>query len=102
MEHQWACSLECGLWVSGPPGTESSNPEHPTSTWEPYKLQEAHEAAESAAHAFACAMNRMDWMAGERPLLVDGGVTWTQGPWLSERRSAFNLSDAVRLKRENR
>eukprot|EP00930_Biecheleria_cincta_P024230 TRINITY_DN17361_c0_g3_i1.p1 TRINITY_DN17361_c0_g3~~TRINITY_DN17361_c0_g3_i1.p1 ORF type:complete len:717 (-),score=144.57 TRINITY_DN17361_c0_g3_i1:149-2299(-) len=40
--------------------------------------------AHSAAYGFTCAINRIEWMAGDRALPVDGVVTWNQGPTLDD------------------
>ena len=40
--------------------------------------------AHSAAYGFACAVNRIEWMAGDRALPSDGVVSWNQGPTLNE------------------
>ena len=36
--------------------------------------------ADSAAYGFACALNRIEWMAGDRSLPDDGVVTWNHAP----------------------
>eukprot|EP00929_Paragymnodinium_shiwhaense_P048475 TRINITY_DN244_c1_g1_i4.p1 TRINITY_DN244_c1_g1~~TRINITY_DN244_c1_g1_i4.p1 ORF type:complete len:741 (-),score=60.20 TRINITY_DN244_c1_g1_i4:17-2185(-) len=53
--------------------------------------------AESAAYGFVCAANRIDWMAGSRPLPEDGRVTWNQGPSVAEfgRHRGKRFSDVL-------
>ena len=40
--------------------------------------------AEAAAYGYACAINRIDWMAGSRALPQDGHVTWNHGPIVND------------------